>query len=98
MASANGDAVIRAATAASGAAPPATQSLSTRLDDAAGRSVTRTVWNAGGASVAEQWLVHGAPHAWSGGARAGSFTDPAGPDASREMLRFFLEHPRPAPR
>ena len=61
-----------------------------------GRDCTRTIFtDAAGRIVTEQWLIHGAGHAWSGGRAAGSFTDPSGPDATAEMLRFFSEHPLP---
>ena len=61
------------------------------------RRSTRSVHrDAGGKVLAEHWLVHGAAHAWSGGSARGSYTDAQGPDASAEMLRFFLEHPRSA--
>ncbi len=60
-----------------------------------GHAYTRTLLvGIDGKTALEQWTIHGAGHAWAGGRPAGSYTDPHGPDATREMLRFFLEHPR----
>lgn len=60
-----------------------------------GHGYTRTTHADGQREILEHWNIHGAGHAWSGGSPAGSYTDPKGPDATREMLRFFLKNSRP---
>jgi poly(hydroxyalkanoate) depolymerase family esterase len=56
--------------------------------------VRNTYADQNGKTVCEHWSIRGAGHAWSGGSRSGSHTDPRGPDASREMVRFFFERSR----
>ncbi len=58
---------------------------------AGGLSYTRkVVTDAQGRSQLEHWEIEGLGHAWSGGHPDGSYTDLLGPDASREMIRFFF--------
>lgn len=87
---ANGEHVLAASVGAAAGAPERA-----REKQAGGRDYTRRVHRSpAGDVLAEHWLVHGSGHAWSGGTRRGSYTDPAGPDATGEMVRFFLQHPK----
>jgi poly(hydroxyalkanoate) depolymerase family esterase len=59
-----------------------------------GHAYTRTCYqDLAGAALAERWTIHQGSHAWSGGVPHRSYTDPRGPDASAEFIRFFDEHP-----
>ena len=91
----NGVEIIRQSTSAFGAA---SHLLAAHTQDGVapgGRRYSRTVYaNGSGHALVESWSLHGADHAWSGGDASGTYTDSAGPDASAEMLRFFLALPR----
>jgi poly(hydroxyalkanoate) depolymerase family esterase len=68
-----------------------TQGAGLRETEERGAGHTRTMaLDTSGKVVAEHWTMHGAGHAWSGGSAAGSYAEPSGPNASAEMLRFFL--------
>jgi poly(3-hydroxybutyrate) depolymerase len=87
----NGSAIVEQVLAAAANASGAVQKLVAAGVSAGGRPYTTTTYGRPNeAPLAEHWIVHGAGHAWSGGSPLGSFTDAAGPDASAEMLRFFL--------
>ncbi|AWK84912.1 extracellular catalytic domain type 1 short-chain-length polyhydroxyalkanoate depolymerase [Azospirillum thermophilum] len=86
----NGDDVVAQSTAG----VQGTQATVERGTVSGGHGYSRTLHADGsGRVLCEQWSINGAGHAWAGGSPAGSYTDPRGPDASREMLRFFLANP-----
>ncbi len=88
----NGTAIVSDAVARFAAQAPLTSTRS-EVPSGDGRACTREAFvDAAGHACVEHWVVHGAGHAWSGGDAAGSYTDPTGPDASAQMLRFFLQH------
>jgi poly(hydroxyalkanoate) depolymerase family esterase len=63
-----------------------------------GHAYTRACYqDPAGAPLAERWTIHQAGHAWSGGVPHGSYTDPHGPNASAEFIRFFGQHPASSP-
>ncbi|AOF81597.1 esterase, PHB depolymerase family protein [Methyloversatilis sp. RAC08] len=87
----NGEQVIAAALGRVAGQPERRRTHTQQGMSEKGRHYTRIVHDDhDGAALAEHWVVHGAGHAWSGGQAAGSYTDAGGPDATREMLRFFL--------
>lgn len=74
----------------SNSAPPAAAAISIETNKSNGRTYQRTIYPGAGGAAAELWMVEGAGHAWSGGNALASHTDSLGPDASLEMMRFFL--------
>jgi poly(hydroxyalkanoate) depolymerase family esterase len=86
----NGERIIAAAFASELNGRTETETGST-----GGRDYVRSVTSdSAGVPLVEHWQIGGAGHAWAGGSPNGSYTDPKGPNASREMVRFFLEGDR----
>lgn len=89
VAPANADQIVGAALTGR---PELTRVRADQPASAAGRAhVVESFRNADGVAQVESWRVQGGGHAWFGGDQAGSYTDPAGPDASAATVRFFLD-------
>ena len=100
VAPANAAALIEHALAAASPAPlPGTlRPAVTRGQVPGGHAYTSARYHdPAGVTLAERWTIHRSGHAWSGGIPHGSYTDPQGPDASAEFIRFFGEHPATPP-
>ena len=93
VAPANADAIVSAARAGLDFTQQTTQQTTVQTPaTATTHAFSRSVYSdSTGRPVLEEWRVAGAAHAWSGGSAAGSYTDAKGPDATAEMVRFFLD-------
>jgi poly(hydroxyalkanoate) depolymerase family esterase len=86
----NGSGIVSQALALAELKGPLTKTVQARKS-VNGREYTATIYrDTTRRSHVEEWILHGAGHAWSGGSSDGSYTDVSGPDASAEMHRFFL--------
>ena len=90
----NGAAILAQALHAMHAMPDLRKTQQKGVSDGGRRYRATAHVDGDGRSFAELWEIEGAGHAWAGGDPAGSYTDPRGPDASRRMLQFFLQHSR----
>ena len=91
VALANGDEVANQAVRAFNAERGYTLQQVVEHCSAGGRDCTVTHYlDQSGQALVETWTVHGGSHAWSGGSSKGSYTDANGPEASAELVRFFL--------
>jgi poly(hydroxyalkanoate) depolymerase family esterase len=85
----NADCLVRAGLPAAGA----TRTSTTKHRVPGGHEYTRRVHaDRDGTPLVEQWTIHQAGHAWSGGSPYGTHTDAQGPDATAEFARFFAQH------
>lgn len=86
----NGLVVSEEAVRAISRTSPLTRSSLAGRSEQGQRYALTTYADVKGVARVETWILDGAGHVWSGGSPAGTYTDAAGVDASREMLRFFL--------
>jgi poly(3-hydroxybutyrate) depolymerase len=88
----NADRLVETALGSNGDRPTHHHTQITDCHVPGGRSYTRTIYTDGaGVPIVERLTIHQGGHAWSGGPR-GPHTDPLGPDASAELVRFFQQH------
>jgi poly(3-hydroxybutyrate) depolymerase len=87
--------VLRAVNSASEFGRPLQKTVQKRQSANGGQYTTTIFRDSMMRPHVEEWVLHGAGHAWSGGSSERSYTDASGPDASSEMLRFFLDQAPP---